>query len=329
VRAPHRYLVTGGLGCLGAWTAAELARGGDDVTIFDLGSDTGRLDAIVDEEERARIQLVTGDITDLDRVSRVLEAREIDSVIHLAALQVPSCRADPPAGMRVNVVGTVNVFEAVRRHGLTTPIVYASSIGMFAPSDTSPSGRLLASADPHPQTHYGVTKLANEGLARVYALEHGVSSIALRPMTVYGVGRDQGLTSGPTKAILAAVMRRPFRLPFGGPTLYQFASDAARAFIAASRADVAGATAFNLHGVVADGATLLGVIDDAVPASRHLLECEPMDLPFPSDIEGGDADFLTRLPVTSLRDGVVATASMFENLLHRGRLDPVRYGFND
>ena len=92
------------------------------------------------------------------------------------------------------------------------PIVYTSSIGMFAADDADPAtGRLEADADAHPRNHYGVYKLANEGNARVYWLEDGVASVGLRPMTVYGVGRDQGMTSGPTKAIVAAVLGRPYR----------------------------------------------------------------------------------------------------------------------
>ena len=51
-----------------------------------------------------------------------------------------------------------------------------------------------------PTTHYGVFKRANEGNARVYYLDHGLNSVGLRPLTVYGVNRDTGLTSDPTKA---------------------------------------------------------------------------------------------------------------------------------
>ena len=60
---------------------------------------------------------MAGDITDLAAVEAVLDDHAITNVIHLAALQVPFCRADPPRGALVNVVGTVNVFEAVKRAG--------------------------------------------------------------------------------------------------------------------------------------------------------------------------------------------------------------------
>ena len=139
-------------------------------------------------------------------------------MIHLAALQVPFCRADPPLGALVNVVGTVNLFEAVKRRlDRMAPLVYTSSMGAYSAADVdSVTGRLHEGVDGHPTTHYGVYKVANEGTARIYALDNGLASIGFRPMTVYGAGRDQGMTSSPTVAIAAAVLGVPFTITFGG-----------------------------------------------------------------------------------------------------------------
>ena len=82
-----------------------------------------------------------------------------------------------------------------------------------------------------PGTLYGVYKRANEGTAHVYWADHGVASVGLRPHTVFGPGRDQGLTSAPTTAMLAAACGRPYRIPFGGTSQFQYAPDAARAFV--------------------------------------------------------------------------------------------------
>ena len=131
----ERFLVTGALGCIGAWTVRALVREGVPVTTFDLGGDPRRLRQIMTADELASVDIVAGDITDLDGLSAVMEDRGIDHVVHLAALQVPFCRADPPLGARVNVLGTINVFEAVKRRARTVrmaPISYTSSIGMFA-----------------------------------------------------------------------------------------------------------------------------------------------------------------------------------------------------
>ena len=267
--APARYLVTGALGCIGAWTVRTIARDGNPVVAFDLATDARRLAQITTPEELARITRVSGDITDLESIERVIDEHAISHVIHLAALQIPFCRADPPRGALVNVVGTVNVFEAVRRRAERMgPVVYAGSIGMYSLGDADPAtGRLEADAVPHPATAYGVYKLANEGTARVYWNEHGLSSIGLRPMTVYGPGRDQGMTSTPTKAIAAAVLGLPYTISFGGRTLFQYAEDAARTFVIASQSGLQGAHTFNLGGSLAHLREFVAAIDAAVPGA--------------------------------------------------------------
>jgi nucleoside-diphosphate-sugar epimerase len=137
----------------------------------------------------------------------------------------------------VNVGGTTNVFEAVRRSDRVGKVVYASSIAVYNAGESGPHPAL----DRHPQTVYGVFKRANEGTAHVYWADHALPSIGLRPHTVYGPGRDQGITSTPTAAMLAAASGRPYRISFGGSAQMQHADDAAGAFIAAALADAEGA----------------------------------------------------------------------------------------
>ena len=128
----ERFLVTGALGCIGAWTVRGLVRDGAQVVALDVGSDARRLRLIMTPDELAAVTFVTGDITDLASVEAVLDGHGITNVIHLAALQVPFCRADPPRGALVNVVGTVNIFEAVRRRAdAMAPVVYTSSMAVY------------------------------------------------------------------------------------------------------------------------------------------------------------------------------------------------------
>jgi nucleoside-diphosphate-sugar epimerase len=326
--ASERFLVTGALGCIGAWTVRALVRGGAAVVAFDLGTDPRRLRMIMTSEELAAVTILTGDITDLAAVEAALDEHAVTNVIHLAALQVPFCRADPPLGAAVNVVGTVNVFEAVRRRrdGMG-PIVYTSSIGMYGPDDADPAtGRLATDATAHPLNHYGVYKLANEGNARVYWLEEGVSSIGLRPLTVFGVGRDQGMTSGPTKAIAAAVLGQRYTVPFGGTTLFQYADDVAHTLIGASRSGLDGAYVFNLPGVPADGEALKAAIEAALPGRSALIDYEPVSLPLPSAIDHDGIEVLGAMPLTSFASGVRATVEIYQSLASRGELHAADHG---
>jgi nucleoside-diphosphate-sugar epimerase len=324
----ERFLVTGALGCIGAWTVRALVREGVPVVAFDLGSDPRRLRLIMTDDELSQVTFVRGDITDLASVEAALGDHAITNVVHLAALQVPFCRADPPLGALVNVVGTVIVFEAVKRLGdRIASIVYTSSIGMFAADDADlTTGRLPEDATAHPLNHYGVYKLANEGNARVYWLDNQVSSIGLRPMTVYGVGRDQGMTSGPTKAIAAAVLGVPYRIGFGGSTLFQYAEDVAGTLLAASRSGLSGANVFNLGGSAASMSEVVETIESIVPEARGLITFDPAPLPFPAEIDHAGLDSIGQVPVTPFPDGVAASAAIYRDLARRGHLIAAEHG---
>jgi len=166
----QRWLVTGALGCIGTWCCRELVREGYAVTAFDLGSDWHRADLVMTPQERGAVELVRGDITDLHEVERALREREVTHLVHLAAMLVPLAAADPPRGAMVNVGGTVNVFEAVKRSGLPG-LAYASSAAVY---DRTDGIEVAEDADGHPINHYGVHKLANEGAARAaYRLRAG------------------------------------------------------------------------------------------------------------------------------------------------------------
>jgi nucleoside-diphosphate-sugar epimerase len=320
----ERFLVTGALGCVGAWTVRELIREGTPVVGFDLGRNA----QILDGAELERATLVTGDITDLAALERVLDEHRITNVIHLAALQVPFSRADPPLGAEVNVVGTVNVFEAVSRRGIrAAPVVYAGSIGMYSPSDVDrATGRLEEDAVPHPGNHYGVYKLANEGNARIYWEDAGVPSVGLRPMTVYGVGRDQGMTSSPTVAIAAAVLGQPFEITFGGSTVFQYAEDVAKTLLLASRSNPEGARVFNLRGDAVAIPDWVAAIEEAVPEAAGLISVAPTELPFPAAIAHESLASLGDVPVTPYRAGIAASAVIYRRLADEGRLVAAEHG---
>lgn len=317
-----RYLVTGALGCIGAWTVRALVREGLPVVAFDLGGNRRRVDQIMTPEEVARVTFVVGDITDLAAIETTLDDHGISNVIHLAALQVPFCRADPPRGALVNVVGTVNVFEAVRRRiDRMGPLIYTSSMGTYSAADTDEAtGRLHEGAEPHPTTHYGVYKVANEGTARIYASDSAVRSIGVRPMTVYGVGRDQGMTSSPTVAIAAAVLGVPFTISFSGQTVFQYAADVAATLIVASRSSLEGAHVFNLGGHPVDIESWVATVDSLVPGAAGLLRVAPVELPFPSQIDHAALAMLGPIPETPVRDGIAETVEIFRRLAREGRL---------
>ncbi len=323
-----QFLVTGAQGCIGAWVVYRLVEAGHSPVVYDLDPTPRRLQLIATPEEIARVRFVTGDITDGERLERVIADYGVTHIIHLAALQVPACRADPLLGARVNVLGTLHVFEAARRAaGQVQRIVYASSAAVFGPPEIYSVDPVPDAGPLAPNTHYGVFKQCNEGNARVYWLDHGITSIGLRPWTVYGVGRDQGMTSDPTKAIAAALMGQRFHIGFGGYTDMQYVDDVARIFIACATVPFQGAGAFNLRGDVVTVDQVIDAIEAAVPGARLLITHGDQQIPIaPSLDDSGLRSLLGDVPHTPLREGVAQTADRFRRLLAEGRLDASRLG---
>ncbi len=297
------YLVTGALGAIGAWAVRALLDRGHTVVTFDLGGSDHRLKLALTGDELDALTRVDGDVTDLAQLERVLDAHAVTGVIHLAALQVPFVREDPVAGARVNVTGTVNVLEAVRRRGEGMgPVVYASSIAALAEPGT------------HPSTLYGVFKLANEGTAARYFADYGVSSIGLRPHTVYGPGRDQGLTSAPTAAMQAAAAGREHHIPFGGALQFQYVADAGEAFVRASEVREAGASVHNLDGPVATMPEVIAAIEQAAPQAAGRITAGEDPLPFPSSVDATSFTELVGGPVSRpLAEGVAEAIERFRS----------------
>jgi UDP-glucuronate 4-epimerase len=279
---------------------------------FDLGSDHARLRLVLGEEERKRVTLVEGDITDGDAVGRELDEHGITHVVHLAALQVPFVRADPERGARVNVHGTVVVFEAIKaRLNRIRGLAYASSTAVYNASDPSPAPE---SGGTSPSTLYGVFKLANEGTARIYWLDDDVASIGIRPYVVYGPGRDQGLTSGPSLAMEAAVRGEGHTIAYGGTAQYDFAPDVGRAFALAARSATDGAHVANFPGVPSTMQEVVDAIEAAAPAAAGKTFWEEGQPPFPESLQGNELERLVGpLPRTSLADGVRATIEHFRS----------------
>ena len=315
------FLITGAHGFIGAWIVKRLLEDGATVVIFDKSADPQRLRLIMNEQEIARAEVVTGDITEAGALSPIIDGFGVTNIIHLAGLQVPTCKADPRLGAMVNVVGTINVFEAVRlANGQIKNVTYASSAAVFGIVEEE---RPITERDePQATSHYGIFKRCNEGNARVYHLDHGVNSVGLRPLTVYGVGRDFGLTSDPTKAMKAAVVGRPFHIRFGGRTDFQFVRDTADVFIRAATANLNGAHVFNLHGETISIGAVVAEIEHAWPNAKGTITYSDTPLAIPAEMDDtAIRATLGPLPATPLAEGVHSTIERFAELESEGRLD--------
>ena len=318
-----RFLITGGYGFLGAWIARELLAQGAAVVAYDLKEDPRRLLAILTPAEAKQVAFAPGDVTDLPALTAALKRHAVTHVVHLAGLQVPTCRANPLLGATVNVLGTLAVFEAVKAVSpQVRRIVYASSAAVFGPLEAYPAGSQPDDAPLLPSTHYGVFKVCNEGNARVYFQDHGVSSVGLRPWTVYGPGRDMGMTSEPTKAIKACLLGRPYAINFGGTTDFQYVRDTARAFIECATRPYAGARSYNLRGDVVTMTQFHAALCEVLPDAATLVTTGTTQIAIHPDLsDAGLTRDLGPMPKTPLVEGIRATVDLFRRQQAAGRLD--------
>jgi nucleoside-diphosphate-sugar epimerase len=300
-------LVTGAGGCIGSWVLSLLSKAGIPSCAFDLVEDKRRPHLLMSESEVAAIQWVTGDISNTQTVLEKLEAIRPSAIIHLAALQVPFCKADPVQGAKVNVVGTVNLFEAARQLGIKR-ISYASSIAAHGAIEEG-SGTM--------RTLYGAYKYCDEQIARVYSDDWGVHSVGIRPGVVYGVGRDQGLTSTTTVAILAAAAGKPYTVPFRGGVSWLHGAEAASAFIHAVAIDQQAAPVYDMNGVYAPVEEGISILNSIAPNIK--IDCQGETLAFPMHLPDTPLrKFLGDYGTISLNEGIQQTFQDFRQLIQRG-----------
>lgn len=316
------FLVTGAMGCIGTWVLRNLVDEDVKAIAMDLAADPVRPRLLLSPAELATITFVQTDITDLAAIRSVVEKHGVTHIVHLAGLQVPFCKANPSLGAQVNVVGTVNVFETARHHwGQVRGLAYASSLAVMGPADFYPQQPVPDDVPLYPGTLYGVYKQANEQTARIYWQDWQIGSVGLRPYIVYGVGRDQGMTSGIAKAILAAAADRPYQIGFDGPVTLQYADDAAKMFIGAARAGYDGAAACNLRNDIVEVTDFITLLQTEVPNAQ--ITCAANHpLPFPADLDdSGLQQILGGVPHTPLVTAMRDTLDRFRKLLAEDRVD--------
>ncbi len=308
---PGPVLVTGAGGCIGAWTCAILSRSGVPVIASDLNKSPQRASLVMGPEAAEDLDWVTLDVTDGAAVAEMVAAKDVAAIVHLAGLQVPFCAANPALGARVNVEGTINVLEAARHTG-TKRTVCASSVA----ANSFPPGQGSL------ETIYGAYKLANEHTAFVYWADWQVPSVCLRPNLVFGVARDQGISSRNTLGLQAAVLGDAFDIGYSGAYNWLYAGECAAAFIAAIRQDGVGAHAFDLNGRAGTIEAGLATLSELVP--DHRVTGSGGVFPVPADFDETPLrSHVPEYPAISVEDGIRATVRAFKHLKSEGRLPPL------
>ena len=233
-----KILITGGAGLIGSSTIDQLLKDYSPSQLVILDNLVrGSLSNIEHTLKDPRVTLVRGDIRHADTVRRAMEG--MDAVIHMAALRITACAADPREAMHVMCDGSFNVVDAARQAGVKK-VVAASSASIYGLADSFPTRE-----DHHPynnQTWYGVAKVMLEGLLRSYRSMNGLPYVALRYFNVYGPRMD---LHGKYTEVLIRWMQRidaglpPIILGDGKQTMdFVYIDDVARSNVLALASDV-------------------------------------------------------------------------------------------
>lgn len=172
-------LLTGGLGYIGSVLAKELVKAGDTVYVFDVKPRSNSVPA--------EIHCAVQDMTNLRDLKEKLKALEVDVVAHLAAL----ISGDPSQVLRVNVIGTANILEALRSDRPRLIIVASTAAQLYRNAQYMP----IDEKHPiTPVTIYGLSKHLTEEVARFYYRVYSMPIAIFRQTNVYGLAPVQKYT---------------------------------------------------------------------------------------------------------------------------------------
>lgn len=279
-----RVLVTGGGGFVGAALVRRLAARGDVAIAFDRS-----FAADLESGADAGIVAVAGDITDAFSIQSALDAHRPDAVIHCAAAVGVLASLSPAEMLRVNVGGSINLFEAMARRGIRRVLHLSSeeTLGDFL------AERADEDHPTRPVMAYGVTKLAVEGLGRTYRVMHGIECVNLRTSWVYGPGLPRPRV--PKNFVDAALGGASLHLPWGADSRidHTYIDDLVEGVLATLDNP---RPRFDVYNIASDSAPSVGRIVEIV---RSLIPG--------ADISAGPGPLRHRDDIPVVRKGALAT----------------------
>ncbi len=174
-----KVLVVGGAGYIGSHTVRALQNAGHAVIVFD------NLSAGQKGEQHAHV--FKGDIRNRKDLEEVFSDKNFDAVVHFAAkIEVKESMIDPGLYYENNVLGTINILEAMRKHNVKT-IVFSSTAAVYGMVEKVP----VTEDDPKaPINTYGMSKLMVETIIKDYHRSYGLNAVILRYFNAAGASTD-------------------------------------------------------------------------------------------------------------------------------------------
>ena len=317
-------LVTGGTGLVGAYAVGMLLERGERPVVFDVALNERLLSAV--GVDPSKVTLVRGDMMDLPAIISALRDNDCDRIIHLAAFLGEEVQRRPYSGVRLNFMGTVNVFEAARLEKVTR-VIFPSSGTVYLGSLGEGLAKIDESIPMNPPSVYAATKASCEFMGRAYAKRYGFEFICLRY-----TGGLYGPSPAALKAtreiaiqqmIRAAVKGEAAKISWPyGPSEILYGKDAAKGTVLAVLKDKFKDTLFHIGNAdMVSGDDIVDAIRKAFPGSNIELQKTNNPMPYPESRLSSDfsraQDQLGYQPEYPIDKAVVdygATLKKLENL---------------
>jgi CDP-paratose 2-epimerase len=274
------YLITGGCGFVGSNLASELLRDKAKVIVLDNLSRSGGPANLQWLRPQGEFEFIHADVRNSHELDLVLERGDVECVFHLAGqVSMTNSLASPRRDFDINVLGSMNMLEAVRRHAPNATVVYASSNKVYGELEGVRLQELAMRYQPEEgskgidesaaldfQTPYGCSKGAADQYMLEYARAYGLKTVVFRHSTIYG-GRqtstfDQGWVGWFCKQAVTTVANASHRFTINGDGKQVrdllYVSDAVRCYRAAhAKVGEAAGRAFNIGGGMENSMSLL------------------------------------------------------------------------
>ena len=296
-----KVAIYGGSGFIGSWITKFLLNNNFQITIFDKETNKDLLNRIIGQNVE-KIDFVEGDILEYETVLKT--AQDHTALINLVGLMTPDCSNNPKLGNKVNIIGSINVFEAALEAKCNL-VIYTSSGGVYGQKDK---------INPFPETHYGAYKLAIEGIARAYNLENKLNSFGLRPFVVYGPGREIGGTASISLACKAVAQDNEYKIEFGGKAGFVYVEDIANIVLKILDSLPIGAKVMNINGITEEVVNIVEYLNSFTTNKK--ITNHDYTLPIVDEILGnGPMDYFKNFRFTDLKTGLEKTISYYKDSL--------------
>lgn len=270
------YLVTGGRGFIGCYTVRQLQAGGHNVVCLAHNLDNTSMHEVLTPEQIEQITVVVGQLDNLPFLIKTMQDYKIDVIVHLGGVLGDTGEKDPAETVRVNISGTINIFEAARQTGIKR-VVWGSSQTIFGSREFYKElydvELVPNDAVPKPTLVYGATKVFNEFIAEWYFNKYGLETIGLRYCMVFGVARQRGAGQFATETINKPAEGLPGVVEYGDTApCWIYVEDAARATVIASQCPNPKTRAFTIGGDITPLADIRDYILTLLPDAQITLK---------------------------------------------------------